>query len=150
MFHSGPGNAFAIDDKHRDRRELLTAQAIIKDRCARDVWQSFMHVGLHAVLCQRMMPAGMQLGQLRPLSFSCCTIRARGCSRLDPELMSRRLLPLVPAGVFYDVRIFLDTWNAPVSEVGTAVLRVAAELNAFAIVVAANDQVRLQQRLLCC
>jgi hypothetical protein len=47
----------------------------------------------------------------------------------------------VPPGVFYDVRIFVDTWNAPISEVGTAVLRVAAELNAFAIVVAANDQV---------
>jgi hypothetical protein len=39
VFHSGPGNAFAIDDKHRDRRELLKAQAIIKDRCSWDFWQ---------------------------------------------------------------------------------------------------------------
>jgi hypothetical protein len=37
VFHSGPGNAFAIGDKPRDRRELLKAQAIIKDRytCSR-------------------------------------------------------------------------------------------------------------------
>lgn len=55
--------------------------------------------------------------------------------------MSCRLLPLVPPGVFYDVRIFADTWNAPISEVGAAVLRVATDLGAFAIVVAANDQV---------
>ena len=39
VFHSGPGNTFAIDDKHRDRRELLKAQAIIKDRCSRDIWR---------------------------------------------------------------------------------------------------------------
>ena len=61
--------------------------------------------------------------------------------RVQPLPAPYRLLPLVPPGVFYDVRIFLDTWNAPIAEVGTAVLRVAAELGAFAIVVAANDQV---------
>ena len=91
-----------------------------------------------------MMRAGIQLDLLRLVYSSCCIIRASGFSRFDPELVWCRLLPLVPPGVFYDVRIFLDTWNAPVSEVGTAVLRVAAELDAFAIVVAANDQVRLQ------
>ena len=83
----------------------------------------------------------MKLGLLRLLSFSCCTMRARRCSRFDPSCMSCRLLPLVPPGVFYDVRIFADTWNAPISEVGAAVLRVATDLGAFAIVVAANDQV---------
>jgi hypothetical protein len=34
VFISGPGNAFAIGDKPRDRREVLKAQAIIKDRCS--------------------------------------------------------------------------------------------------------------------
>jgi hypothetical protein len=67
-----------------------------------------------------------------------------------PLPASYRLLPLVPPGVFYDVRIFLDTWNAPISEVGTAVLRVAAELDAFAIVVAANDQVGRLSSFWCC
>jgi hypothetical protein len=70
VFHSGPGNAFAIDDKHRDRRELLKAQAIIKDRCSRDFWQllSVFHTILSVmVCCDQALRLGTPSGLLCPL-----------------------------------------------------------------------------------
>lgn len=45
--------------------------------------------------------------------------------------------------MYYDVHIFVDTWNASVEEVGATVLRVAAALQAFAIVLSGTDQVLL-------
>jgi hypothetical protein len=45
--------------------------------------------------------------------------------------------------LFYTVHIFVCTWSAAPKTIGGAVLRLASEVHALCIVVAANDQVRL-------
>lgn len=58
------------------------------------------------------------------------------------QLIKKRLLPLIEedSRLFYSVHVYVDTWNAPPEAVGTTVLRSAAELQAFAVVLASNDQ----------
>lgn len=57
-------------------------------------------------------------------------------------LIKAKLLPLLESGpqLFYDVHIYVDTWNAPPEAVGTTILRLATELRAAAVVLATNDQ----------
>lgn len=55
-----------------------------------------------------------------------------------------RLIPLLEnAGLFYEVHIFVDTENAPGDAIGTTVLKLGHELNATAVVLAANDTASL-------
>lgn len=46
------------------------------------------------------------------------------------------------------MHVYVDTWNAPPEAIGATVLRSAAELQAFAVVLASNDQVRMPFALL--
>jgi hypothetical protein len=54
-----------------------------------------------------------------------------------------RLLPMLDPRLFYAVHIFVYTWSAPPKTIGGAVLRLANEVHASYIVVAANNQVQL-------
>lgn len=55
-------------------------------------------------------------------------------------LIKEWVLPILDPRLFYMTHLFVCAWNAPPETVGAVVLRVAHEVHASCIVVAANDQ----------